>query len=136
MDHTENTSSPGYRNMADRLLNELPDAHDRFIFLCIAQACKHNNNGGVQLTTIITKAKAGWKGTDDWVKSSIERLTRTRPPLAQVIEDGTYAGLIRLSENIYMELAGMWDEFEKVLKHDLMLGIGSWDAKDTRILAP
>ena len=136
MDNPVITPSPGYRNIADRLLYELPDVHDRFIFLCIAQACKYNDNRGVQLATIVTKAKAGWKDTSNWVEPSIESLTRTRPPLIQLIEDGTHAGLIRLSESIYKELTGMWDEFEKVLKHDHILGIGPWDEKDTRILAP
>lgn len=130
------TPPPGYRNIADRLLYELPDVHDRFIFLCIAQASRYADNRGAQLATIVTKAKAGWKDTSNWVEPSIERLTRTRPPLVQVIEEGPNAGFFRLSEDIYKELDGIWDEYETFLKDDHILGIGPWAAKDTHILAP
>lgn len=138
MDLSETAQSTWYRNKADRLLDELPNVHDRFIFLCIARGCvgDQNNNQGVHRTSIVTKAKAGWKGTDDWVTNSIERLADTNPPLVQEITSGDYEGYFCLSNEIYEELTGKLDEFEEALKKDRMLGIGPWDAKDTRILAP
>lgn len=134
-DHPVTTIRPRYRVIADRLLVELPDVHDRFLFLCVAQLCMENENNGVQLSEIRNRARVDRQNEETWVKASLKRL-EGKGLLFINQNPNDYDGYSRLSPDIYKELANMWVEFENGWKHDRILGIGPWAAKDTHILAP
>lgn len=120
-----------HRVIADRLLTQMHDVTDRFLFLCITQLCLENNNQGVTYHAIFNKANIGSSGGDIWVKDSLDRLMEKT---AFVV--GTDGGHFRLSQLAIDVGVLEWVVMEGNWQRDCMLAIGAWAEKDVRILAP